>query len=103
MTNPRWRVGITRDILDSGGEPAFGRAALAALDKADAIEVVESAQRRYNDALQRRLRRAGWSEGGCRSWYLDADGVNRTLWPGFTFEYWARTRRARPSDYAMLR
>ena len=76
---------------------------LIARDKADAIEVAESAQRRYNDALQRRLRRAVWSEGGCRSWYLDADGVNRTLWPGFTFEYWARTRRARPGDYTMLR
>ena len=76
---------------------------LIARDKADAIEVVESAQRRYNDALQRRLRRAVWSEGGCRSWYLDADGVNRTLWPGFTFEYWARTRRARSGDYSMLR
>ena len=76
---------------------------LLAKDKADAIEVAESAQRRYNDALQRRLRRAVWSEGGCRSWYLDSDGVNRTLWPGFTFEYWARTRRARPGDYAMLR
>ena len=48
---------------------------------------------------QRRLRRAVWSEGGCDSWYLDADGVNRTLWPGFTFEYWARTRRARRADY----
>ncbi len=76
---------------------------LVARDKADAIEVSEDAQRRYNDALQRRLRRAVWSEGGCRSWYLDAEGVNRTLWPGFTFEYWARTRRARPRDYALLR
>jgi cation diffusion facilitator CzcD-associated flavoprotein CzcO len=76
---------------------------LIAQDKADAIEVSEDAQRRYNDALQRRLRRAVWSQGGCRSWYLDADGVNRTLWPGFTFEYWARTRRARPGDYATLR
>jgi len=28
-----------------------------------------------------------------------ADGVNRTLWPGFSFEYWARTRRARRGDY----
>ena len=51
--------------------------------------------------LQRRLRRAVWSEGGCDSWYLDAAGVNRTLWPGFTFEYWARTRRARRADYAV--
>jgi hypothetical protein len=70
--------------------------------KATTIEVSEDAQRRYNDALQRRLRRAVWSEGGCRSWYLDAAGVNRTLWPGFTFEYWARTRRARPRDYSLL-
>ena len=23
------------------------------------------------------------------------------LWPGFTFEYWARTRRARRSDYGV--
>lgn len=30
----RFRVGITRDILDSRGEPAFGRAALAILDGA---------------------------------------------------------------------
>ena len=30
----RWRIGITRDILDSRGEPAFGRAALGVLDKA---------------------------------------------------------------------
>ena len=29
-----WRVGITRDILDSCGEPAFGRAPLAILDAA---------------------------------------------------------------------
>ena len=32
-----WRVGITRDILDSRGEPAFGRAALTELDRANAI------------------------------------------------------------------
>ena len=29
-----WRVGLTRDILDSRGEPAFGRAPLATLDAA---------------------------------------------------------------------
>src|SRR5258706_9977120 len=30
----QWRVGLTRDILDSRGEPAFGRAALAHLENA---------------------------------------------------------------------
>ena len=33
-----FRVGITRDILDSRGEPAFGRAALAILDDAPQID-----------------------------------------------------------------
>lgn len=33
MTEPRWRVGITRDILDSRGEPSFGLEPLAILDR----------------------------------------------------------------------
>lgn len=34
----RYRVGITRDILDSRGEPAFGRKALELLDAAPDVE-----------------------------------------------------------------
>ena len=34
----KFKVGITRDVLDSKGEPSFGRAALAALDNAPNIE-----------------------------------------------------------------
>jgi D-3-phosphoglycerate dehydrogenase len=37
MAKP-FRVGISRDILDSRGEPAFGRAALEILDRAPDIE-----------------------------------------------------------------
>ncbi len=68
-------------------------------EQASTIEARTAATRKYNDALQRRLRRAVWNTGGCRSWYLDDAGVNRALWPGFSFEYWARTRRARRADY----
>jgi cation diffusion facilitator CzcD-associated flavoprotein CzcO len=74
---------------------------MLARDRAEVIEVGEDAMRRYNDGLHRRLRRAVWSQGGCTSWYLDEDGVNRALWPGFSFEYWARTRRARRGAYAV--
>lgn len=72
---------------------------LLARQSGQTIEVRASASRRFNDQIQRRLGRAVWSQGGCTSWYLDADGVNRALWPGFSFEYWARTRRARRADY----
>jgi cation diffusion facilitator CzcD-associated flavoprotein CzcO len=74
---------------------------LLARQRGSTIEVRASALRRFNDGIQRRLGRAVWSEGGCTSWYLDADGVNRALWPGFSFEYWARTRRARRGDYVI--
>ena len=76
---------------------------MLARDRADTIEVTEDALRRFNDELQRRLRRAVWSTGGCTSWYLDADGINRALWPGFSVEYWARTRRARRGAYTVSR
>jgi cation diffusion facilitator CzcD-associated flavoprotein CzcO len=72
---------------------------LLSSERARTIEAREAATRKYNDALQRRLRRAVWSAGGCRSWYLDDAGINRAIWPGFSFEYWARTRRARRADY----
>ncbi len=68
-------------------------------ERAGTIEARTAPTRKYNDTLQRRLRRAVWNTGGCRSWYLDDAGVNRALWPGFSFEYWARTRRARRADY----
>ncbi|QFG24359.1 NAD(P)/FAD-dependent oxidoreductase [Actinomadura sp. WMMB 499] len=68
---------------------------------ADAIEPRPEAARRFNDRMHRRLRRSVWSEGGCQSWYLDAQGVNRTLWPGATFEFWAGARKARLEEYSL--
>jgi cation diffusion facilitator CzcD-associated flavoprotein CzcO len=66
---------------------------------AERVAVRADVQDAYNDGIQRRLRRGVWQVGGCRSWYLDAHGANRTLWPGFCTGYWRRTRRLRPADY----
>ncbi|MFC4058172.1 flavin-containing monooxygenase [Planomonospora corallina] len=76
---------------------------LLSRSRARALDVRPGAQRAFNDRLQRRLSALVWNEGGCRSWYLDERGVNRTTWPGFTFEYWARTRRVKPGDYELIR
>ena len=38
MTAEKFRVGVTRDILDSRGEPAFGRKALEIFDRAPEVE-----------------------------------------------------------------
>jgi len=65
---------------------------------AGVLEVRSEVEARFNQHLQRRLARTVWASG-CRSWYLDASGRNVTLWPGFTVEYWWRTRRFRLRDY----
>jgi len=54
----------------------------------------------YNAELQRRLGRTVWSSG-CSSWYLDSEGRNVTLWPGFTFEFRRRTREFSTADFVL--
>ncbi|WP_236789109.1 NAD(P)/FAD-dependent oxidoreductase [Amycolatopsis sp. GM8] len=59
-------------------------------------------QERFNATMQRKLAKGVWTRGGCRSWYLDAQGVNRTLWPGFTWRYWLATRKVAASDFELI-
>jgi cation diffusion facilitator CzcD-associated flavoprotein CzcO len=54
----------------------------------------------YNAELQRKLPRTVWGSG-CSSWYLDSEGRNLTLWPGFTFDFRRRTREFRTSDFTI--
>jgi len=63
----------------------------------------ESAQARFQSDMQRKLVAGVWTQGGCTSWYLDAHGVNRTIWPGYTWRYWQRTRHLNPADYELVR
>jgi cation diffusion facilitator CzcD-associated flavoprotein CzcO len=65
-----------------------------------AIEPEPAAQRRWNDAVQRRMAGTVWQQGGCASWYQDPDGSNTTLWPGFTFRFRHLTRSIDPREYA---
>jgi hypothetical protein len=37
---------------------------------------------------------------GCRSWYLDENGKNFTLWPSFTWAFWLQTRRVKRRDFS---
>lgn len=80
----------------------IGAIRLAKQRGAAALEVREPVQREFNSDIQRKLVNGVWSSGGCTSWYLDAQGVNRTVWPGFTWQYWRRTRNVADSDFALV-
>ena len=67
------------------------------------IDVRKSVQDKYNAGLQERLHKAVWETGGCNSWYLNASGKNSTLWPGFTFEFRARTWFFNSFDFVQVK
>ena len=63
------------------------------------LDVRRRVQDEWNADLQRRLEGSVWDEGGCTSWYLDANGRNSIQWPDFTFRFRRRTRTFAPADY----
>jgi hypothetical protein len=69
---------------------------------APALDVRPDVQSAFNAGLERRMKRTVWTSG-CRSWYLDANGKNTTLWPGFTFEFRRKTYRVDPRRYRLVR
>jgi hypothetical protein len=70
---------------------AMHRNGLAALDVRPEVEHA------FRGELARKLKGTVWTSG-CSSWYMAPNG-EVLLWPGFTFDYWRRTRRIRLSDY----
>lgn len=72
------------------------------LRSADYLHVKPAAQRRFNERIQRALRGTVWNSG-CMSWYQQADGTNRVIWPWSTWRYWMRTRRVPVQDYEFAR
>ena len=62
-------------------------------------EVSDAAEDAWNDKVQTAMAKTVWTTGGCRSWYLDKNGRNTTLWPGFTWDFRRRLRRFDPAAY----
>ena len=69
---------------------------------AQSVDVRPAVQERFNTEIQDKLANGVWTNGGCTSWYLDSHGVNRTVWPGFTWQYWRATKNFESSDYEIV-
>jgi len=67
---------------------------------AGTMTVLEAAQRRFNDEIQRRIAATVMVQDTCHSYFRDPTGKVTTNWPGWMTEYRLRTRRVRPADYA---
>lgn len=69
---------------------------------AAAANVKQAPQDAYNDEIQRLVSKGIWTQGGCKSWYLDKAGKNRLIWPKFTFQYWWETRKVVAEHFEWL-
>jgi cation diffusion facilitator CzcD-associated flavoprotein CzcO len=105
MTGPNTGIGHTSVLLMIEAQMNYIADALrvmAAVGAASA-EVRPEVQEAYNRELEAKTRDTVWTAGGCDSWYLDARGRNRTIWPDFTWRYGRRMRRFDPDAYVVER
>lgn len=63
------------------------------------LDVRAEALQAFLDEVDAKHRDQVWMSG-CRSWYLNEDGDNFTIWPGSTLAYLWRTQRFDASDFA---
>jgi cation diffusion facilitator CzcD-associated flavoprotein CzcO len=71
-------------------------------DGLQSVDVRLEAQDEFNVEVQRRLRKTVWNAGGCSSYYLDANGLNSTIFPGSTLELRRRLSRFDRAAYTLV-
>ncbi|MEL7449647.1 MAG: NAD(P)/FAD-dependent oxidoreductase [Pseudomonadota bacterium] len=103
IIGPNTGLGHSSMIFMIESQVAYIAEAVASLQNAGArsLELKPTVQQRYNEDIQKKLKKTVWLTGGCRSWYLHPSGKNVTLWPGFTWQFRRRTRRFSISDYTV--
>jgi cation diffusion facilitator CzcD-associated flavoprotein CzcO len=104
LVGPNTGLGHSSMVYMIESQVHYVHEAITAMRRREAafVDLRPEVQARYNDRVQEQLDGAVWSSG-CSSWYLDAAGKNRTLWPGFTFKFREATGEFKPEDYELGR
>jgi cation diffusion facilitator CzcD-associated flavoprotein CzcO len=94
MTGPFTGVGHTSLVYMLEAQFEYVAGALREMRRhaIGALDVREDALSAFVHEMDRSVAGTVWNSG-CKSWYLDANGRNTTVWPSFTFRFRARTRR----------
>lgn len=105
LLGPNTGLGHTSIIFMIEAQINYITQALAAMDRKQArtLEVKQEVQDAFNRKTQESLKKMVWGAGGCKSWYVDEQGRNLTLWPGFTWKYWLDTRSLNVRDFTLAK
>jgi cation diffusion facilitator CzcD-associated flavoprotein CzcO len=101
LLGPNTGLGHNSVVVMIESQLAYVMDCLRAMDERglETVEVRPEVQAAFNREIQAKMRGSVWTAGGCASWYLDGNGRNTTLWPGFTWRFRQRTRRFALADY----
>jgi len=104
LVGPNTATGHTSVLLYLEAQVEYIVRALRHMERAGAasLDVRSETQAAFNRGLQERLASSVWTDGGCRSWYLDPDGGTSVLWPGHTGRFRKALRRFDPADYEIV-
>jgi cation diffusion facilitator CzcD-associated flavoprotein CzcO len=103
LAGPNTGLGHTSQVFMIEAQIKYVVRALTAARRRGAVrvEVRPGAQAAYDAEVQHKMKGTVWVTGGCRSWYLDSEGRNVTLWPDFTWVYAWQTRRFDAPSYEL--
>jgi cation diffusion facilitator CzcD-associated flavoprotein CzcO len=102
LTGPNTGIGHTSLIFMIESQYAYVLSALKTMreKKLRSVEVKNDIVKQYTQWIHSTSAKTVWLSG-CKSWYLDAFGQNRSLWPGFTFRFRRQTRRFDEAAYVV--
>ncbi|HVX22723.1 MAG TPA: NAD(P)/FAD-dependent oxidoreductase [Acidimicrobiales bacterium] len=95
MVGPNAGLGHTSIVFIIESQVAYVLGALHHMRRHHlaSVEVTAGAQQRWTDRLDRASRDTVWTDGGCRSYYLDDRGRNIAIWPGSSWSFHRALRR----------
>ena len=104
LVGPNTATGHTSVLLYLEAQIEYIVQALQHMERAGAasLDVRPERQSAFNREIQERLASSVWTDGGCRSWYLDPDGGTSVLWPGHTGRFRRTLQRFDPADYRIV-
>lgn len=100
LGGPNTGIGHTSMIYMLEAQFAYAIDAMRLMEQRGlrSVEVRKEYQDAYNERLQRQTTSTIWGTG-CSGWYFNADGVNTTLWPNFTFLFRRQLERFDTAAY----
>lgn len=104
LYGPNTNLGHSSIVFMLESQIRYARQAIDRLGAGDVrwIDVRERVLRASSEWVQSAIEGSAWDQG-CTSWYRTASGRNTTNWPGFTLDYWRRTRSVRWADFHLER